>query len=58
MTRGSGSGPAANEFASGLPTGEYGRDPVAEAHETVAMDHRARLRLVLDAAHAHFADNH
>lgn len=86
-----------NEFASQLPTGEYGRDPVAEAHELVAMDHpdchggiadlagllqrvlcmfrtpgeldeafapvmpsvtNARLRLLLDAVHAHFAEHH
>ncbi|MET8505114.1 hypothetical protein ABZV60_10730 [Streptomyces sp. NPDC004787] len=86
-----------NEFASQLPTGEYDRDPEAEARELVAMDHpdchgriadlagqlqrvlcmfrspaaldaafapvmpsvtHARLRLLLDAVHAHFAAEH
>ncbi|MFG3041270.1 hypothetical protein ACGFYZ_30640 [Streptomyces sp. NPDC048330] len=86
-----------NEFASQLPTGEYGSDPEAEACELVAMDHpdchgriadlagqlqrvlymfrssteldaafapvmpsvtAARLRLLLGAAHAHFAEQH
>ena len=86
-----------NEFASQLPTGEYDRDPEAEARELVAMDHpdchgriadlagqlqrvlhmfrspaelddafapvmpsvtSARLRLLLDAVHAHFAEQH
>ncbi|MEU7038756.1 hypothetical protein ABZ958_34560 [Streptomyces sp. NPDC046237] len=86
-----------NEFASQLPTGEYGSDPEVAARELVAMDHpdchgriadlagqlqrvlymfrssaeldeafapvmpsvtSARLRLLLDAVHAHFAEQH
>ncbi|MFJ9428319.1 hypothetical protein ACIRQY_01535 [Streptomyces sp. NPDC101490] len=86
-----------NEFASQLPTGEYGIDPEAEARDLVAMDHPdchdriadlagqaqrllcmfrspaeldaafapvmpsvtdARLRLLLAAVHAHFAEQH
>lgn len=86
-----------NEFASQLPTGEYGSDPEAEALDLVAMDHpdchgriadlagqlqrvlymfrssaeldaafapvmpsvtTARLRLLLDAVHAHFKEQH
>ncbi|MER5964603.1 hypothetical protein [Streptomyces sp. NPDC002057] len=86
-----------NEFASQLPTGEYGSDPEAAARALVAMDHpdchgriadlagqlqrvlymfrspaeldqafapvmpsvtSARLRLLLDAVHAHFAEQH